>query len=118
MKTINMIRTFFVALMIICISGISSYATKPEIAPAVHLQKIIQDGIKYPAQAVKNCCTGSVDVLFSVDEEGRIKIEKTYADNVQIEKMVKEQLANLSCKGIKTATFEHYKVTITFKLIG
>ena len=35
-----------------------------------------------------------------------------------LEKMVKEQLSTICCKGVKTPFNEHYRVTITFKLIG
>ena len=118
MKTINLIRTLFIILMLICISGISSYATKPEIEPAIHIQKVIKEGVKYPEKAVKNCCTGSVDVFFSVGEDGKINIEKTFAENAQIERMVKEQLSQICCKGLKVPSYEHYKITITFKLLG
>ncbi len=118
MKTIKLIPTLFLILIVICLSGLSAYAVEPAVPPAQHLQKVIKDGIKYPEQAVKSCCTGSVEVLFSVDENGKIIIEETSADNAKIEKMVKEQLAAICCKGVKIATYEHYRITITFKLIG
>lgn len=118
MKTANFIRIFFVTLLVILIAGISSYAFEPAAAPAIQIQKLIKDNIKYPEQAVKNCCTGSVDVLFSIDAEGKIKIEKTFAENAHVEKMVKDQLASVCCKAIKVPFNEHYKIRITFKLIG
>jgi hypothetical protein len=118
MKTVKLIRTIFVILMLVCISGISSYAAEPFSAPADHLQKVIKEGVKYPEQAVKNCCTGSVDVYFTVNEDGTIKIEKTFAENPHVEKMVKDQLSTICCKGIHVPAFEHYKITITFKLLG
>jgi hypothetical protein len=117
MKTLKLTRILFVILMVICLSGISSYAAEPLLAPSEHLQKVIKEGIKYPDQAVKNCCTGSVVVYFSVNEDGKIKIEKTYAENPHVEKMVKDQLTSICCKGVKVASFEHYKITITFKLV-
>ena len=118
MKTVNFICAGFIIVMVICISGISSYAAEPAITPAQHIQKVIHDGITYPEQAVKNSCTGKVDVIFTVDEEGKIKIEKTIAENEHVEKMVKDQLSAICCKGIKAPFNEHYRITITFKLIG
>ena len=118
MKTLKLIRASIIILMVICISGISSYAIEPAITPAQHLQKVIKDGITYPAEAVKNCCTGTVAVYFTVDENGKIIIEKTIADNEHIAGMVKEQLSTICCKGVKTPYNEHYKVKITFKLVG
>ncbi len=122
MKTVKLIRAFFLFLMLICISGISSFAkepaTPPVPAPAEHLQKIIKEGVKYPEKAVRQCCTGSVDVIFTVNEEGKIIIEKTISDNADIEHAVKEQLSAICCKGVKTPFNEHYKIKITFTLVG
>ena len=118
MKTVKLTRTIFIILMLVCISGISSYAAEPILATADYLQKVIKEGVKYPEKAVKNCCTGSVDVYFAVNEDGTIKIEKTYAENPHVENMVKDQLSSICCKGVKVASFEHYKITITFKLVG
>ncbi|MCX6307155.1 MAG: hypothetical protein NT040_19495 [Bacteroidetes bacterium] len=118
MKAINLIRGIFIILMVICISGISSYAIKPAVASAIHLQKVIKENVRYPEQAVKKCCTGSVDVIFTLDEEGKIKVEKTFAENAEIEQMVKEQLSAICCKGIDAPFNQHYKVRITFKLVG
>jgi hypothetical protein len=118
MKTAKLIRTFFLILMVICISGISSFARQPEITPAQQIRKVIKEGIKYPEQAVKNCCTGKVDVYFTLDDQGKIKIEKTFAENEHVEKMVMDQLSNICCKGIKLSSREHYKVRITFMLIA
>jgi len=118
MKAIKLIPNLFLILMVICLSGMSAYAVEPSVPPAQHLQQVIKDGLKYPEHAVRSCCTGSVDVIFSVDENGKIIIEKTSADNANIEKIVKEQLAAICCKGVKIATYEHYSITITFKLIG
>ncbi len=113
-----MIRTFSIAMMLVIFAAYSSNAGIPALTPAQHVHKMIQESITYPEQAVKHCCTGSVDVFFTVDEDGKIRIEKTFADNEDLEKEVKSQLANICCKGIKTPFNEHYKITITFKLVG
>ena len=118
MKTVKFIRAAFIILVMFCISGISIYAAEPAMAPTQHLQKVIKDGLKYPEQAVKNCCTGTVNVYFTVGEDGKIIIEKTFADNAHVEKMVKDQLSAICCKGVTVPTYEHYKITITFKLLG
>ena len=118
MKTTNLIRFFSVILMLFCMSAISSYAAKPEITPAVHIQKVIQDGLRYPERAIKNCCTGSVDVTFTIDENGKIDIKKLSTDNKDIAEGVKEQLAKINCKEANSPSYQLYKVTISFKLVG
>jgi hypothetical protein len=118
MKTTRLIRPFFLIMLLVCISGISSYALEPIVTPAQQLQKVISEGIKYPEQAVKNCCTGAVDVLFTVTEDGKINILKMNSENSHVEKMVKDQLSTICCKGVKVPTYESYKIRITFKLLG
>jgi outer membrane biosynthesis protein TonB len=118
METTKIIRLAFLVLVVICISSLSSFAKEPAITPAQHIQNVIKQGMTYPEQAVKSCCTGKVDVIFTVDDEGKITIEKTMAENANLERMVKEQLSQICCKGLKTPYNEHYKITISFKLIG
>jgi hypothetical protein len=118
MKTTTLFRSFFVILMLFFISGISSYAIEPFPSPAQQLQKVIKDGLKYPEIAIKNCCTGSVDVIFTVSEDGKINIQKMNSENAHVEKMVKDQLSTICFKGVKVSSFEYYKIKITFKLLG
>jgi len=118
MKTATLLRALFVTLIITVISGISSYAIEPTLAPAQHIQKILKDNIKYPEQAVKECCTGSVEVFFTIDDDGKINIEKTFAENRHVEQMVKDQLATINMKAVKVPYNMHYSILITFKLLG
>ena len=118
MKTVKLIRSLSVILMVICISAISSYATKPEIAPAVHIQKVINENIKYPASAVKNCCTGMVKVVFGINEDGKIDIKKISTDNKEIAEEVRAQLSKINYKEANAPFYQLYKITISFKLIG
>ena len=118
MKTFNSIRIFFFTLMLICISGISSYAIKPDITPVLHIQKVIKEGVKYPEHAVKNCCTGTVNVIFAIDENGKIDIKKMSTDNKEIADEVKTQLSKINCKEAHAPFYQLYKITISFKLLG
>ncbi|MEI7895730.1 MAG: energy transducer TonB [bacterium] len=118
MKTTNLIRSAFVIVLLLCISVFSASAIEPPIPPAVHIQKVIKEGVKYPEHAVSQGYTGTVHVTFTISEDGKINIEDSYSENVEIEKAVKEQLSAICCKGIKTPFNKHYEIAITFKLIG
>lgn len=119
MKTMNFFRLASLAFVFVCFAAFSAHAGSPIVnSTAEQLQKVITDGIKYPEKAVRSCCTGTVDVTFTVDETGKINVEKTSSDNAKIEKMVKEQLSGINCKDLKVPTFEHYKVKIHFRLVG
>ena len=60
MKTNNIFRTTMMIMMIICISGLSSYAGGPAKAAATQIQKLIKENITYPDMAVTKGLTGSV----------------------------------------------------------
>ena len=117
MKTLKFIPTLMIATLFI-LGGFSSFAIKPARAPAENIHKVISENLKYPERALRNSTTGSVDVLFTIGEEGQILIKNILTDNKDIADGVREQLKNLSCKDIKSPFNQHYKVTITFKLIG
>ena len=117
MKTLKVIQTMLFATMFIFLTGFSSHAGKPALASAEQIQKVIKESLKYPQQAIKNACTGSVDVTFTINEEGQIIIKKIATDNKDIADGVKEQLSNICCKDFKTPFNQHYKLTISFKLV-
>jgi outer membrane biosynthesis protein TonB len=116
MKTNNIFRTTMMIMMIIFISGVSAHAGKPAIASATRIQKMIKESITYTDVAVKQGITGSVGVEFTVDDDGKIIIQKTTADNTEVEKLVKDQLALLTCKEAQTTFDQHFWIRITFKL--
>jgi hypothetical protein len=118
MKTLKFIPALLIATMFILFTGFSSYAIKPAIAPAEHIQKVISESLKYPQQALRNANTGSVDVLFTINDDGQLVIKKMSTDNKEIAEDVRVQLSKICCKDIKTPFNQYYKVTISFKLIG
>ena len=117
MKTVKVIQTLLFASMFLLLTGFSSYAAKPSAAPAEYIQKVIKENMKYPVQAIKNACTGTVDVTFKINDEGKIVIQKISTDSKEIADGVKEQLSNISYKNVKTPYNQYYKVTISFKLV-
>ncbi len=117
MKTAAFLRRITLLMVVILVAASSSFAASPSKSSAASLQKFIREQISYPEQAVRNCCEGTVTVFFAVNDDGKINIEKTIAENPSVEKMVKEQLSKICCKNLDLPTYEHYKVTITFKLI-
>jgi outer membrane biosynthesis protein TonB len=117
MKTLRVLQITIFAALFIFLTGYSSYAIKPALAPAEHIQKVIKETLKYPEQAIKSGYTGSVDVTFTISDDGKIIVKKLSTDDKEIAANVKEQLSNICCKDIKSPYNQHYKVTITFKLV-
>lgn len=117
MKTIKLIPALFIVLMLLSISGNSSFGSNPVPGSSDSIHKMIKESIKYPEQAYEKGVTGSVAILFSIKEDGKIEIDELSTDDKEIAEGVKEQLSTVCCKGIKTPYDQHYWVTITFKLI-
>ncbi|MEI7661560.1 MAG: hypothetical protein WCK34_05165 [Bacteroidota bacterium] len=118
MKTFKVIPTLIFAMMFLLFSGLSAYAIKPALAPAQHIQKIISETIKYPAQALKNASTGSVDVLFTINDEGQLVVKKISTDNRMIAEDVKAQLSKACFKDVNIPYNQFFRINITFKLVG
>jgi hypothetical protein len=116
MKTNNIFRTALIAVAFLGLTGLSAYAKKPAISPATKIQTMIKENITFPAIAVKEGFTGSVDVVFTLAEDGKIIVKKTTAESAKIEKMVKEQLSSMTLKDVKTTFNQHYWIRITFDL--
>lgn len=118
MKATKIIAVSALSFFFMMIFAFSVNAGKPALTPAEHVQKMIKESIKYPEHAVKECCQGSVEVTFTLDENGKILVEDSFSTNPEIEKYVKEQLSEICCKGITSPYNQHYKITISFKLVG
>ena len=116
MKTNNIFRTAIIALAFLGLSGLSAYAKKPAISPATDIQNMIKKNMSYPEIAVKDGFTGSVDVLFTLSDDGKIIVKKTTAPNAKIEKQVKAQLDAMTLKDVKTTFNQHYWIRISFDI--
>lgn len=118
MKAKSFLLTTVISALFVVFFTFPLTAGKPVVSTADKVQKIIRESIKYPDRARKACCQGKVDVIFTVTDEGRISIIKTFSNNEDIEELVRKQLSDICCKGFKPNIKEQYKVTISFKLIG
>lgn len=109
-----------VVVIILLLTGFTatvSYAVKPALSVKEQLQNVIREKIVYPETEARNCCTGVVDVTFRVDENGKIIVEKTIADNVRLDKAVRMQLSEMTVKDIQVPAYTHYRISIAFRLI-
>jgi hypothetical protein len=118
MKTNHFFRNLSLIIAFIVLSAISGFALNPAPTTVQQLQKVLDESIIYPSQAVKNCCTGSAVIIFTVSDDGKINIRKLYADSPNVEKMVRDQVATLNLKDLKVPSYQYYKIKISFKLVG
>ncbi len=116
MKTTNLIKAF-VTLLVICafISG-TSYAGKTSVQPAKDVHALIKESVKYPPVALNESIEGSVEVLFTINDEGKIIVEKIKSNDKRITENVTEQLSKICCKEILGTYNQHYRIVLEFKL--
>lgn len=117
MKTLKLFPLLAVILFVTSLCSISAIAGTPALATPVHIQKILKESIRYPEQALRHGCCGSVDVTFKLTDEGTIEIKSLSTDNEEIAKSVKEQLKDITFLNLKPVYNQQYRVKITFKLI-
>jgi outer membrane biosynthesis protein TonB len=116
MKTINLTRTLLLATGMFIFASVS-FAGKTAKDPATDIRQAIQQTVKFPTLSNRDCCTGTVDVLFTVTADGKLDIKKINSDNDRIVKEVKEQLAKVSCADLKCPSYQMYSIQITFKFV-
>lgn len=116
MKTINIAKTLLLVTGMFLITSIG-YAGKTAKDPATDIRQAIQQTVKFPSLSNRDCCTGTVDVLFTVKADGTLDIKKINSDNDRIVKEVKDQLAKVSCADLKCPSYQLYSIQITFKFV-
>ena len=117
MKAINITRTLFVIAGMILFTSTTLWAGNTAKAPAKALRSVISESVKFPETINKDDLTGTVEVVFSVNEKGKIEISRIKSENQQIIDAVTKQLGELSCNGLNCPTYQQYRIEITFKLV-
>jgi hypothetical protein len=91
-------------------------AGKTSVQPAKDVHVLISESIKYPPVALKESIEGTVEVLFTINDEGKIVVEKIKSNDKRITENVSEQLSKICCKEILGTYNQHYRIILEFKL--
>ncbi len=116
MKTINLTRALLFIAGILIFST-ATFAGKTAKAPARDIRTAIQETIHFPDLSYRDCCTGTVDVIFTVTADGKLDIKKIDSENTRIIEAVKSQLSEVTCPGLNFPTYQRYSIQLTFKLV-
>jgi len=116
MKTTNLIKAFVTLLVISAFISGTCYAGKTSVQPAKDVHALIQQSVKYPPVALKESIEGSVEVLFTINDEGKIVVEKIKSNDKRITENINEQLSKICCKEILGTYNQHYRIVLEFKL--
>jgi outer membrane biosynthesis protein TonB len=117
MKTMNFIKALVAFIFVGTLMIGTSIAAKTSVAPAKDVHAIITETVKYPPLALKESIEGTVEVLFTVNDEGKILIEKIKSNDKRITDDITEQLSKICCKEILGTYNQHYKVLLEFKIV-
>ena len=117
MKAINLTRILLLGMGMLILSTTGTFAGKTAKPPVKDIRSTIQESIKFPDLSYRDCYTGTVDVIFTVTDDGKIDIKKIDSDNTRIINEVKEQLSKISCGDLKCPPYQRYSIQITFKLV-
>jgi|GEM_PF-1149097 len=116
MKTMNLIKAMAAFIVIGAIMVGTCYAGKASVAPEKEVRTIIQKSVTYPEQALKESIEASVEVIFTISDDGKILVEKIKSNDKRIADNITEQLSKICCKEILGTYNQHYKVLLDFKI--
>jgi len=116
MKALKVTKLLSILLLLVLFTTVTCFAIKPAISSTELLRNVIVGSIKHPVDAHNQKLTGSVDVLFTVNDNGTLNAIKILTEEEQIAKCVKDQLSKITVKGLNLPKGQLYKVKISFKL--
>lgn len=117
MKTINVTRVIIIALMIGFISAFTVNAASPAAVTAKKIRQKIAEVVLNPEDHDNIPASGSVVVLFTVSDEGKIEIKKLESNNDEAEKYVRNRISNIPCKDFVFPNHQLYTVKFLFDRI-
>ena len=114
MKTINVTRIILITLLVGIISTFSTYAASPAAIAAKNIREKIVN-VVYADNDQENFPTeGTVVVVFTVNDEGKIDIKKIESTNTEAENFVTKKISSISAKDNVYPYHQFYRVKFQF----
>ncbi len=115
------ISKMLVLSLLLMMLGFSSFA-KSEISSkekeTTEIRKQLYSQIQFPGfMKEKSAGEESVNVVFSVDKNGNIKVMKTDSKNESLNKFIVAEMENAKLESLKVDEENIYKINIHFKLL-
>jgi hypothetical protein len=114
MKTINVTRIFVIALLMGVITSFSSFAASPAAVSAKNIRQKFVAAVMNPEDQSVVPASGTVEVLFTLDDEGNVVIKKIKGSNEDLEKYVTEKITSVPCKDFVHPYNQMYKIKFRF----
>jgi hypothetical protein len=114
MKRINFSKTVLFAVMIGLFSTISVYAEGPVVKSANNIRAKFVQAVMNPEDVTTLPTTGQVEVLFSLTDDGMVKIKKIKSNDDNAATYVKQKLNTVECKDFIHPYNQYYKIKFNF----
>jgi uncharacterized protein (UPF0333 family) len=115
MKTLNLTRVIVIALFVGFVSTFSTYAESPAAISAKNIRQKFVQAVQNPKDMSTMPTSGEVEVLFSINDDGIVEIQKLKGSNDEVTNYVKEKITNVSCKDFVHPYDQYYKVKFRFQ---
>jgi hypothetical protein len=115
MKTIKVIRFLVCVYLIGFISTCTLYASSPAAVAAKDIRQKIVKEVWSDNNEEDFPSEGTVVVLFTVNDEGKIDIKKLESTNTEAENFVTKKISSLSCKDNIYPYHQVYRVKFQFE---
>jgi hypothetical protein len=117
MKTINVTRIIVIALIVGFISTFSSYAKSPAAMAAQKVQQKISDVVQNMEDPENTPSSGTVVIVFTFNDEGKIEIKKIDSNNDEAENFVVKKISTITYKNFVDPYHKLYKIKFRFDQI-
>ena len=119
MKTINFIRALLTIIMVGAVFSMNIYGRNPNKDTkypyhAKQIKNVLEQTVKFPDCSITLAGQGIAEVIFSIKEDGKIRIDEITANCKDLEVYVKKQLDEISLANINHPDGQHYKATFIF----
>lgn len=115
MKTNMTTRILMIAFFMAIISAGTVYAASPAAIAATNIRQTLFQSVQTTEEDVNIPASGVVEVLFSVNDQGRIDVKKFDATTDEASKYVREKIRKIQVKDFVLPFTQYYKVTFIFQ---
>ncbi len=92
-------------------------AIEPSPACAEKMHKKLKESIQYPSQAARLAIQGEVQVIFTLNPDGKVTVCHIYGTDETLITYVREKLSGMQCREMKDAFQKYFKVKFNFQLV-
>ena len=114
MKTTNVTRIFIIAVLFGMIASFSGFASSPAAVSARNIRQKFVKAVMNPDDQTVVPASGTVEVLFTLTDEGSVEIKKIKGTNDDLEKYVTEKITSVPCKDFVHPYNQLYKIKFRF----